>query len=73
MHNDELLPNASEGTLNMRMRCTDFEEEQQSMYGAQLKLRPGKKIELVIVIKLKPRASTEKLGSWRAAGQRGET
>ena len=39
---------ASEGTLNMRMLCTDFEEEQPSMYGAQLKLRPGKKIELVI-------------------------
>jgi len=32
----------------MRMLCTDFEEEQPSMYGAQLKLRPGKKIELVI-------------------------
>ena len=39
---------ASEGTLNMRMLCTDFEEEQPSMYGAQLKLRQGKKIELVI-------------------------
>ena len=39
---------ASEGTLNMRMLCTDFEEEQPSMYGAQLKLRPGKKIQLVI-------------------------
>ena len=32
----------------MRVLCTDFEEEQPSMYGAQLKLRPGKKIELVI-------------------------
>ena len=39
---------ASEGTLNMRMLCTDFEEDQPSMYGAQLKLRSGKKIELVI-------------------------
>ena len=29
----------SEGTLNMRMLCTDFEEDQPSMYGAQLKLR----------------------------------
>jgi hypothetical protein len=39
---------ASEGTLNMRMLRTDFEEDQPSMYGAQLKLRSGKKIELVI-------------------------
>ncbi len=28
--------------------CTDFEEEEPSMYGAQLKPRPGKKIELII-------------------------
>jgi hypothetical protein len=27
---------------------TDFEEKQPSMYGAQLKLRPGKEIELII-------------------------
>jgi hypothetical protein len=39
---------ASDGTLNMRMLCTDFEEEEPSMYGAQLNLRPGKKIELII-------------------------
>ncbi len=39
---------ASDGTLNMRMLCTDPEEKQPSMYGAQLKLRPGKKIELII-------------------------
>jgi hypothetical protein len=39
---------ASDSTLNMRMLCTHPEEKQPSMYGAQLKLRPGKKIELVI-------------------------
>jgi hypothetical protein len=39
---------ASEGTLKMRMLCTDPEEKQSSLYGAQLKLLPGKKIELVI-------------------------
>jgi hypothetical protein len=39
---------ASDGTLNMRMLCTDPEEKQPSMYGAQLKLRPGKKIELIM-------------------------
>ena len=39
---------ASDGTLNMRMLCADFEEEEPSMYGAQLKLGPGKKIELII-------------------------
>ncbi len=39
---------ASDGTLNMRMLCTGPEEKQPSMYGAQLKLRPGKKIELII-------------------------
>ena len=37
-----------DGTLNMRMLCTDFEEEEPSMYGARLNLRPGKKIELII-------------------------
>ena len=40
--------NASDGTLKMRMLCTDFDEKQPSMYGAQLTLLPGKKIELVI-------------------------
>jgi len=39
---------ASDGTLNMRMLCTDPEEKQPSMYGAQLKVRPDKKIELII-------------------------
>ena len=39
---------ASEGTLKMRMHCTDSEEKQPSTYGAQLKLQPGKKIELII-------------------------
>ena len=39
---------ASDDTLKMRMHCTDPEEKQPSMYGAQLKLRPGKKIELIM-------------------------
>ena len=39
---------ASEGTLKMRMHCTDSEEKQPSTYGAQLKLQPGKTIELII-------------------------
>ncbi len=39
---------ASEGTLKMRMHCTDSEEKQPPMYGAQLKLQPGKKIELIM-------------------------
>ena len=39
---------ASEGTLKMRMLCTNPEDKQSSMYGAQLKLLPGKKIELII-------------------------
>jgi hypothetical protein len=39
---------ASDGTLNMRLHCSDPEEKQPSMYGAQLKLRPDKKIELII-------------------------
>ena len=39
---------ASDGTLKMRMLCTDFDEKQPSMYGAQLKLRPDKKIELIV-------------------------
>jgi hypothetical protein len=38
---------ASERTLQMRMLCTDPEEE-SLMYGAQLKLLPGKKIELIL-------------------------
>src|ERR1700693_5288446 len=38
---------ASDDTLKMRMQCTDPEEKQPSMYGAQLKLQPGKKIELI--------------------------
>jgi hypothetical protein len=38
----------SDGTLNMRLHCSDPKEKQPSTYGAQLKLRPDKKIELVI-------------------------
>jgi hypothetical protein len=39
---------ASDGTLKMRMLCTDPEEKHSSVYGAQLTLLPGKKIELLI-------------------------
>ena len=39
---------ASDSTLNMRLHCSAPEEQQPSMYGAQLKLRPDKKIELII-------------------------
>jgi hypothetical protein len=39
---------ASEGTLQMRMLCTDPEDKESLIYGAQLKLLPGKKIELVL-------------------------
>ena len=40
----------SDGTLNMRIVCTtDFEEKQPSLYGAQLKIRPDTKIELIVV------------------------
>ena len=39
---------ASDGTLKMRMHCSNPEEKQPSMYGAQLKLQPGKKIELIM-------------------------
>jgi hypothetical protein len=39
---------ASDGTLKMRMLCTDFDEKQTSMYGAQLTLLPSRKIELII-------------------------
>ena len=38
----------SEGTLHMRMLCTDPEDKELLMYGAQLKLLPGKKIELIL-------------------------
>ena len=38
----------SGGILNMRLHCSDAEEKQPSMYGAQIKLRPDKKIELVM-------------------------
>ena len=39
---------ASDGTLMMRMLCTNPEDKRSSMYGAQLTLLPGKKIELII-------------------------
>jgi hypothetical protein len=39
---------ASQGTLQMRMLCTDAEDKESLMYGAQLKLLPGKKIELIL-------------------------
>jgi hypothetical protein len=39
---------ASEGTLKMRMLCADPEAKRSSVYGAQLTLLPGKKIELLI-------------------------
>ena len=32
----------------MRMLCTDPEDGKSLMYGAQLKLLPGKKIELIL-------------------------
>ena len=38
----------SDGIVNMRLQCSDPEEKQPSMYGAQLKLQPGKKIELIM-------------------------
>ena len=38
----------SDDTLKMRMLCTDPEEKQSSLYGTQLNLLPGKKIELII-------------------------
>jgi hypothetical protein len=40
----------SDGILNMRMHCSDAEEKQLSMYGAQIKLRPDKKIELIMEV-----------------------
>jgi hypothetical protein len=39
---------ASDGTLKMRMLCTDPEDKRPSMYGAQLTLLPNKKIELIL-------------------------
>ena len=39
---------ASESTLKMRMHCADSEEKHLSTYGVQLKLQPGKKIQLII-------------------------
>ena len=39
---------ASDDTLTMRMHCADPEEKQPSVYGAQLKLRSDKKIELIV-------------------------
>jgi hypothetical protein len=38
----------SDGILNMRLNCSDPQEKQPSMYGAQIKLRPDKKIELIM-------------------------
>ena len=32
----------------MRMLCTDPEDKESLIYGAQLKLLPGKKIELIL-------------------------
>jgi hypothetical protein len=39
---------ASNGTLKMRLYCSDPEEKQPSLYGAQLKLRSDRKIELIV-------------------------
>ena len=39
---------ASDGTLQMRMLCTDPEDKELLMYAAQLKLLPDKKIELIL-------------------------
>ena len=39
---------ASDGTLNMRLYCSDPDEKQSSMCVAQFKLRPDKKIELIV-------------------------
>jgi SAM domain (Sterile alpha motif) len=38
----------SDGILNMRLHCSEVEKKQPSMYGAQIKLRPDKKIELIM-------------------------
>ena len=39
---------ASDGTLQMRMLCTDPEDKELLMYAAELKLLPGKKIKLAL-------------------------
>jgi len=39
---------ASDDIVIMRMHCSDSEEKEPSMYGAQLRLRPDKKIELTM-------------------------
>ena len=38
----------SDGIVNMRLQCSDPEEKQPSMYVAQIKLKPDKKIELIM-------------------------
>jgi hypothetical protein len=38
----------SDGILNMRPHCSNTEEKHPSMYGAQIKLRSDKKIELIM-------------------------
>jgi hypothetical protein len=39
---------ASDDIVSMRMHCADSAEKGPSMYGAQLRLRPDKKIELTM-------------------------
>jgi hypothetical protein len=39
---------ASDGTLMMRLLCADPDDKESLMYSAQLKLLPGKKIELIL-------------------------
>ena len=46
--NSETPPGSSRGSPGRGRVATDFEEEELSMYGARLQLRPGKKIELII-------------------------
>jgi hypothetical protein len=38
----------NDGILNIRLHCSDAGEKQPSMYGAQIRLRPDKKIELIM-------------------------
>ena|SRR6476620_1484177 len=38
----------SDGILKIMLHCSSADEKQPSMYGAQIKLRPDKKIELII-------------------------
>ena len=38
----------NDGLLNIRLHCSDAGEKQPSMYGAQIKLKPDKKIELIM-------------------------